>query len=78
MDAVMAEPPQPVADADLFLDGRGSMLRAQWDAERRVVVLSIWRDGRCVATHTLDGDDAVRLSALLVGSSVGSAEGAAG
>ena len=52
-----------VPDAELFLDERGSLLRA-----RRVagaVELSVWRDGRCVATHRLPAADADRLAALL-------------
>jgi hypothetical protein len=54
-----------VADVELFLDERGSLLRARWDEERGAVVLSVWRDGRCVATHALGGADADRLAALL-------------
>ena len=50
---------------ELFLDERGSLLRASWDEARRRLVVSIWRDGTCVATHRLDGADAARLAALL-------------
>jgi hypothetical protein len=54
-----------VPEVELFLDERGSLLRARWDASAGVVQLSVWRDGRCVATHALDSSDANRLSALL-------------
>ena len=54
-----------VPEAELFLDDRGSLLRARWDTASGQVQLSIWRDGRCVATHSLDAVDAARLSSLL-------------
>jgi hypothetical protein len=54
-----------VPEAELFLDERGSLLRARWDPASGIVQLSVWRDGRCVATHALSGGDAARLSALL-------------
>ena len=56
---------EPVPSVELFLDGRGSLLRARWDAGRRLLLLSIWRDGRCVATQALDASDTARLSAFL-------------
>jgi hypothetical protein len=52
-------------EVELFLDERGSLLRARWSDDRRLVLLSVWRDGRCVATHSLSVSDAARLSSLL-------------
>ena len=54
-----------VPNAEVFLDDRGSLLRVRWDAEAQRLVVSIWRDGTCVATHRLDGTDTARLSSLL-------------
>ena len=61
----MAE--EPVPTVELFLDRRGSMLRARWDPERQQLLLSIWRDGLCVATQSLDRGDTARLSDFLAG-----------
>jgi hypothetical protein len=41
------------------------VLRATWHGEDGVVVLSIWRENRCVATTRLRPADAARLVALL-------------
>jgi hypothetical protein len=59
IDAAM--PPE----VEVFLDERGSLLRARWSADHRRLMLSVWRDGRCVATHSLARTDAARLSSLL-------------
>jgi hypothetical protein len=57
-----------VPNAELFLDERGTLLRARWSVSSLgevVVELSVWRHGRCVATHRLPAADAERLSSLL-------------
>ena len=54
-----------VPDVELFLDDRGSLLRVTWDPETQQLMVSIWRESRCVATHGLDFADTARLSALL-------------
>ena len=59
----MADEPHP--DTELFLDHRGSLLRVRWDAGEQRLLLSIWRDGVCVATQALDFADMKRLSTLL-------------
>lgn len=59
----MAE--EPVPSAELFLDERDSLLRARWDADQQRLLVSIWREGTCVATQALDFADTARLSALL-------------
>lgn len=56
---------EPVPNAELFLDERGSLLRARWDADEQRLLVSIWRGGTCVATHSLDFADVARLAALL-------------
>ena len=53
-----------VPNAEVFLDERGSLLRVRWDADRQQLVVSVWRDGVCVATHRLDHTDTTRLSLL--------------
>jgi hypothetical protein len=40
-------------------------LRVSWHAEVGCVVLSTWRDGRCVATTRLSPADAARLIGVL-------------
>jgi hypothetical protein len=56
---------EPVPTADVFLDERGSLLRVRWDDVLGELVLSIWREGTCVATHRLGHTDTARLSSLL-------------
>jgi hypothetical protein len=60
---VVADEPAPTAD--VFMDERGSMLRARWDDGAQQLSVSIWREGRCVATHHLGLIDTARLSSLL-------------
>jgi hypothetical protein len=55
----------PVPTTEVFLDDRGSLLRVRWDAESQQLLLSIWREGTCVATHRLGSVDTARMSALL-------------
>lgn len=59
----MAEDAAPTAD--LFLDGRGSLLRVRWDDAGQQLELSVWREGVCVATHRLDHTETARLSTVL-------------
>lgn len=56
---------EPVPSAELFLDERGSLLRARWDADEQRLLFSIWREGTCVVTQSLDFADTARLSGLL-------------
>lgn len=51
-----------VAPVETFVDDRGNGLRVSWREDHRVVVVSIWRDGQCVASVRLAGDDLMRLS----------------
>jgi hypothetical protein len=50
--------------ADVFLDERGSMLRARWDEDAQQLAISIWREGVCVAAHRLSLTDTARLSSI--------------
>lgn len=52
---------------ELFVDERGSALRATWHRERGQVVVSLWHDDVCVGTVRLEPDDATRLAGFLVG-----------
>ena len=54
-----------VPTAEVFLDGRGSLLRVRWDAEAQLLEITVWRESVCVATHRLDHTDTARLSSLL-------------
>ena len=54
-----------VPTAEVFLDERGSLLRVRWDEEAQKLIISIWRESTCVATHRLDHTDTTRLSSLL-------------
>ena len=65
-----------VPNAEVFLDERGSLLRVRWDAEGQQLVVSIWRDGTCVATQRLDATDTARLSSLLTQAWVDALRGA--
>lgn len=60
---VVTLPPRGEVFADVR--GAGRVLRASWHLEADVVVLSVWRDGGCVATVRLDPPDAARLVAVL-------------
>lgn len=66
--------------SDVFADARdgGRVLRATWHGEDGVVVLSIWRENRCVATTRLRPTDAARLVALLTEGLASAAEEATG
>ena len=66
----------PLARRELFVDARGSGLRASWHDERGVAVISLWHGDTCVGTVRLDADDATRLAQFLVGH-LGAAAGAA-
>ena len=53
--------------AAVFGDARGGgrALRATWHAEARVLVLSIWRDDVCIASHRLAAADLPAFAHLL-------------
>lgn len=57
----------PLARRELFVDPRGSGLRASWHDEHGVAVISLWHGDTCVGTVRLDADDATRLAHFLVG-----------
>lgn len=56
------------ARGEAFSDARGDAraLRASWHGEAGVLVLSLWRGNRCVATHQLPTSDVPRLVQVLV------------
>lgn len=47
------------AVGEVFLDARGGAraLRVSWHSEVGLVVLSLWREGRCAGTFRLDIDE---------------------
>ena len=56
----------PLARREMFLDPRGSALRASWHDDHGVAVLSVWHGDQCVGTVRLDVPDATRLAQFLV------------
>jgi hypothetical protein len=58
---------QPIARRELFVDGRGSALRASWHQEEGLAVISLWHGDLCVGTVRLDAQDSARLAQFLVG-----------
>lgn len=67
----------PLARRELFVDARGSGLRASWHDDHGLAVISLWHGDTCVGTVRLDADDATRLAQFLVGH-LGAAAGAGG
>jgi hypothetical protein len=66
-EVVALQPASPVAapeHGEAFTDARGDgrTLRVRWHADDELVVLSLWRSGRCTATFRLPAED---LPALL-------------
>ena len=57
----------PLARRELFVDTRGSALRATWHQEEGLAVISLWHDDLCVGTVRLDSRDSARLAQFLVG-----------
>lgn len=57
----------PLSRRELFVDSRGSALRASWHEEQGMVVVSLWHDDECVGTVRLDAADSTRLAQFLVG-----------
>lgn len=57
----------PLARRELFVDGRGSAMRATWHEEEGLAVISLWHGDRCVGTVRLDPQDSARLAQFLVG-----------
>ena len=66
----------PLARRELFVDARGSGLRASWHDDQGVAVISLWHGDTCVGTVRLDAEDATRLAQFLVGH-LGATAGAA-
>lgn len=54
-----------VPSVETFVDERGTGLRVSWHSDRSTAVVSTWRNGECVATVRLTGDDLMRLSTML-------------
>ena len=57
----------PLARRELFVDARGSALRASWHEEDGLAVVSVWHGDTCVGSVRLDAGDATRLAQFLVG-----------
>ena len=57
----------PIGRRELFVDTRGSALRASWHQEEGLAVISLWHDDLCVGSVRLDSRDAARLAQFLVG-----------
>ena len=57
----------PLTRRELFVDSRGSALRASWYEEHGMAVVSLWHGDMCVGTVRLDTADATRLAQFLVG-----------
>jgi hypothetical protein len=54
-----------VPSGELFIDDRGNALRVRWHEDRKSAVMSLWRDGACVGTiHVTGDDDLLRMSAF--------------
>jgi hypothetical protein len=56
------------ARGDVFFDLRGDdrTLRVSWHPELKLVVLSLWRDGRCSATFRMSAEDVPQFVSTLV------------
>lgn len=50
----------------LFVDERGTGMRASWHADRSQMVISLWREDVCVATCALAPGEALRLAEFVV------------
>ncbi|HWB71276.1 MAG TPA: hypothetical protein VG452_03595 [Egibacteraceae bacterium] len=50
---------------ELFVDERGTGLRATWHEDRDILVLSLWRDDSCVGTFRLSAAEAARMALFL-------------
>ena len=57
----------PLTRRELFVDARGSALRASWYEEQGMAVVSLWHGNTCVGTVRLDAADSTRLAQFLVG-----------
>ena len=57
------------ATGEVFLDARGGdrFLRVSWHADSGLVVLSMWREGVCVATFRLPVEEVPELVRVLRG-----------
>jgi hypothetical protein len=66
-EAVAFSVPAP-ARGDAFVDPRdpARVLRIAWHPEGQVLVLSVWRRERCVATHRVPAGEVGRLIAALL------------
>jgi hypothetical protein len=61
---IPAENEPPVA---VFNDARGAgrALRVTWHPETQLLVLSVWRDEVCIATHRLEASELPRFAHLI-------------
>lgn len=50
----------------LLADARGAGMRVSWHAEEDLVVLSLWREDRCVGTFRMPPGEAATLAAFIV------------
>ena len=68
------------ARGEVFVDQRGSerALRVSWHPEVGLVVLSLWRENRCVGTFRLEPDEVPALVDALVTGLATATAGAAG
>lgn len=57
----------PLTRRELFVDARGSALRATWHEEQGMAVVSLWHGDTCVGSVRLDAGDSTRLAQFLVG-----------
>ncbi|HVM19423.1 MAG TPA: hypothetical protein VM307_05650 [Egibacteraceae bacterium] len=57
----------PLPRRELFVDARGSALRASWHEDRGVAVVSLWHDDQCVGSVRLSPQEAGRLAKFLLG-----------
>jgi hypothetical protein len=65
-DPATAQPhPGAVLPSMLFVDERGGGLRVTCHAERDLVVLSLWREDRCMGTFRMAVADVPRLTGFL-------------
>ena len=66
------------ARGEVFADQRGTdrALRVSWHSELGLVVLSVWREDRCVATFRLEAEEVPALvNALVTGLAAAAANG---
>ncbi|MDQ1680815.1 MAG: hypothetical protein QOI42_1674 [Frankiaceae bacterium] len=62
MPTPTGEPPSAVFDD---ARGGGRALRVTWHPDAQLLVLSVWRDGVCIASHRMTADELPRLAHLV-------------